>query len=100
MKKVFVKTLDNIDDKILDSIKEKFGKRQGYRISDDRLSKHGNGDFREYFLFACDSENIGYDFTFIWISNNIWQYRYENIYCKQKAHWIDPLLLLNNLLNS
>jgi len=95
-----ITSLDNISDKDLDKIKEKYKDHKGYVIRDER-KELSFGKPKEYFLFGSADRSIhenDIEFTFIWIKNNLWQYRYLNIHCSEKAAWINPLALLNELL--
>ncbi len=89
-------SLDNIPDNVLDKLVELYDSDPKYRIVDERL-KISFDKPAEYFLL----ENKGsIEITFIWIHNNLLQYRYLNESCSSTANWKDPLQLLNELLNS
>lgn len=96
-----VSSVDNIDSKVLDKLKELYSNKDGYRIVDDR-EKEAFGRKREYFLIArvvsVKEPEDRFEFTFIWIGKNLWQYRYLNTRCTEKSNWITPSELLNNLL--
>ena len=89
-----VESLDNISNEVLDLIKSKFGNNPEYSVIDNR-GEVVFGKKRKYFLFSCGRDN----FTYIWINNNLWQYRFCNIKCSQIALWENPLDILNKLLD-
>jgi hypothetical protein len=93
MNQKLLETLDNISSKILDLIKEKYSNKEGFRVIDDR-EEMNFGRKKEYFLFEKGRD----DFSFIWINNNLWQFRYCNINCSYEGNWKNPVEILNELL--
>lgn len=95
-----VKSLDNISDEVLDILAEKYKDDDQFRVTDDR-TRQSNGKAREYFLIARRSLIFGdpLEYTFIWISKNLWQFTYLNTGCNREGIWRDPLEILNELLN-
>jgi hypothetical protein len=95
-----VTSLDNINQKVLDALVEKYKDDPIYRISDERKSL-SFGKPREYFLIANDGRgrNSNPEWTFIWIGDNLWQFRYINTQCNSKSKWENPIDILNKLLN-
>jgi len=96
-----VTSLDNIDDKILDRLVKLYKDDSKIRITDERKKLTFGNAVRGYFLIGCNealtsTSDIG--FTFIWIHNNLWQYNYINVHCKDRGQWINPIELLNKLL--
>ena len=89
-------SLDNIPDSVLDKLVELYASDPKYRIVDERL-KISFDKPAEYFLLE---KKGSIEITFIWIHNNLWQYRYLNESCSSTANWKDPLQLLNELLNN
>jgi hypothetical protein len=96
-----VDSLDNISNKVLDTLRDKYKDDPNIRINDDRKSL-SFGKSREYFLISKDTADIrdveSLEWTFIWIGSNLWQYRFLNVHCNTKQGWVDPLELLNSLL--
>jgi len=96
-----VDSLDNISNEVLDTLRDKYKDDPNIRINDDRESL-SFGKTRDYFLISKDDSNItdieSFEWTFIWIGNNLWQYRFLNVHCKSGSGWVDPLKLLNELL--
>ena len=94
-----VDSLENIPEKVLDALAEKYGDNPAYRVTDERANI-SLGKRREYFLISNDGrtrKGFGAEWTFIWIDNGLWQFRYLNTQ-PNKARWVNPLELLNSLL--
>lgn len=94
-----LESLDNISDDVLDLIKLKFSDKGSYRVLDDRKIL-SFGKPREYFLFSNFRGRGNLEWCFIWIGKNLWQFTYLNTECMSKGGWVNPLDLLNELLNS
>lgn len=96
-----VESLDNISDEVLDYLRDTYQHKKGFRVNDDRKGKLGRED-RNYFLINNDGRSLkdtdGVEYTFIWIDNNLWQYRFVNVYVSSKGLWKSPLQVLNELL--
>jgi len=93
--------IDNIDQKVLDILVEKYKDDPNYFISDERKTLSFDKP-REYFLIRKQplaAMQDGVEFTFIWIGDNLWQYRYLNTKCRSQSKWINPTELLNSLIN-
>ena len=99
-------SLDNIPEEYLDRIKELYlDDNQKYNISDERKEICAfKRKSREYFLFSNCGPGISFfkndtriEFTFIWIENNLWQFRYLNPHTSE-SNWENPVDLLNKLL--
>ena len=93
MNQKLLETLDNIPSEILDLIKEKYSNKEGFKVIDDR-EKMNFGRKKEYFLFEKGRD----DFSFIWIDNNLWQFRYCNVKCSYESNWKNPVEILNEFL--
>ena len=91
-------SLENIPEKVLDTLVEKYGNDPNYRVNDDR-ARLSFGKRREYFLISNHLNRASLEWTFIWIDNGLWQFRYLNTQCGQKVAWENPLDILNKLLN-
>ncbi|WZE63548.1 hypothetical protein PANI_CDS0028 [Maribacter phage Panino] len=95
-----IKSLDKIDENVLDKIVELYKDNPQYRVSDERKSI-SFGKPREYFLFEKRDKSISdkeVEWTFIWIHGDLWQFRYLNTHVGNMQGWVDPLILLNDLL--
>lgn len=54
----------------------------------------------DYFLISVDSYvDFGFEFTIIWIGENVWQYRYCNPSCMTTDHYVELKDLLEKLKN-
>ena len=96
-----LKSVDNIDNEILDKLVKLYGKNKSIVIYDDRKTD-SFGKPREYFLIRNKTfmDENQMEWSFIWIGNNLWQFSYCNIHCKTEGHWKNPVDLLNELLNA
>lgn len=92
-----VKSLDNIPEKVLDTLVQKYGNDPKYRVRDER-KQISFGKPREYFLISNHLNIDHLRWTFIWIDNGLWQFNYLNPQCGNKVTWENPLDILNNLL--
>lgn len=93
-------SVDNINNSTLDKLHVTYKKRKGFKVVDHRLTI-SSGKPREYFLLRYfGDKNTEIEFTFIWVGPNLWQYKYLNKRCITGANWIDPEILLNQLLNN
>lgn len=94
-------SLDNINSKVLDYLVKTYKDDKNYRIMDERKTISFS-EKREYFLFSKlgqgINEPLSVEFTFIWIGPNLWKFSYLNIHCTNRANWVDPLILLNDLI--
>lgn len=93
-----VTSVDNIDNKVLDKLKELYQGVDQYRVVDNR-ERLSFGKRREYFLISNHQDRGDVEWTFIWIGKNLWQFTYCNVQCMSEAKWKNPLDLLNELLN-
>lgn len=98
MKKL--KTLNNIPEEVLDTLRDKYSDAPYFRVNDDRDRVAFNRR-RGYFLISKDHSKgeSTIEFTFIWIDNNIWQIRFLNTGCSENGVEFDPLATINELLN-
>lgn len=94
-----VESVDNISQKVLDTLVEKYGSNPEYRVVDER-TKMSFGKSREYFLISNYVKRRDYEWTFIWIGDNLWQYSYLNTRCTSFGKWESPIDILNKLLNN
>jgi hypothetical protein len=92
-----IQSLDNISEKVLDALAEKYKDDPTIKVMDERKIL-SFGKPREYFLIRNHNRRADLEWTFIWIGDNLWQFSYMNTQCGQKASWVDPLTLLNSLL--
>lgn len=93
-----VTSVDNIDQKVLDALVEKYGNDPDYRVTDERKTL-SFGKPREYFLISTHANRSNLEWTFIWIGDNLWQFSYLNTECKHIGKWESPIDILNKLLN-
>lgn len=93
-----VTSLDNIDQKVLDTLVEKYKDDPKYKVLDDRKKLSFNKP-REYFLICKYRKGVwDREWTFIWIGDNLWQFSYLNTECMSRSKWVSPVELLNKLL--
>lgn len=86
--------VDNISNEILDRLKELYEGNDAFKVIDDR-------DNREYFMIRFeDKSNTSVLFTFIWIGNNLWQYKFINVHATTNGNWINPEKLLYKLVHN
>lgn len=98
MNGVVVTSLDNISNDVLDKLAATYIGDPNYKVLDERKVT-SFGEPREYFLISrVEKDTQTGVYTFIWIHNNLWRYRYLNTECGTVGGWVDPLLILNNLL--
>lgn len=84
-----------ITEKQKEILKKLYTNKKDFRISEHDSS--GN----PYFLFSKGTSGTeGFEFTFIWIGDFLWQYKYFNSSCTAINHWINPDDLLNKLLDA
>lgn len=87
-------TLDQMTDEMFDHIVEKWGNNAAVKIHDAREEI----SFDNFLISSACATKTGIEWKMIWIHGNLWQYGYTNTHCATAAQWVDPVQILNDLL--